>query len=67
MSPRIMPSLSRSQTTLNIPVNDLFGAITDAGRDSYLTPDGVHFTPEGCALLGKAVAEFVKPYLTTHS
>ena len=50
---------------LDIPINDLFGVITDAGRDSYLTPDGVHFTPEGSALLGKAVAEFVKPYLTT--
>ena len=48
-----------------IPVNDLFGVITGAGRDSCLTPDGVHFTPEGCALLGKAVAEFVKPRLTT--
>ena len=48
-----------------IPVNDLFGIITGAGRDSCLTPDGVHFTPEGCALLGKAVAEFVKPRLTT--
>ena len=48
---------------LAIPINDLFGVITDAGRDSYLTPDGVHFTPEGSALLGKAVAEFVKPYL----
>ena len=49
---------------LDIPINDLFGVIMDAGRDSHLTPDGVHFTPEGCGLLGKAVAEFVKPYLT---
>lgn len=49
---------------LDIPINDLFRVITDAGRDNYLTPDGVHFTPEGSALLGKAVAEFVKPYLT---
>ena len=48
---------------LDIPINDLFGVITDAGRDSYLTPDGVHFTPEGSALLGEAVAEFVKPFL----
>ena len=48
---------------LDVPINDLFGVITDAGRDSYLTPDGVHFTPEGSALLGKAVAEFVKSYL----
>lgn len=50
---------------LDIPINDLFRVIRDAGRDSYLTPDGVHFTPEGSALLGKAVANFVKPYLTT--
>ena len=50
---------------LNIPINDLFRVITDAGRDSHLTSDGVHFIPEGCALLGKAVAKFVEPYLTT--
>lgn len=50
---------------LGIPINDLFGVITDAGRDSYLTSDGVHFTPAGCTLLGKAVAQFVKFYLTT--
>ena len=50
---------------LDIPINDLFGVITDAGRDNCLTPDGVHFTPEGCALIGKAVAKFVEPYLTT--
>ena len=48
---------------LGVPVNDLFGLITRSGRDEYLTPDGVHFTDEGSALLGQAVAAFIRPYL----
>lgn len=45
---------------MGVAVNDLFAVVTDAGRDEYLTPDGVHFTPEGCVLLGKAVAELLR-------
>jgi len=47
-------------TELGVPIDDLFAVITDAGRDDYLTPDGVHFTEAGCELLGKAVAGFIK-------
>jgi isoamyl acetate esterase len=48
---------------LGIPINDLFQVISDAGRDRLLTPDGVHFSDEGSALLGRAVAAYVKPLL----
>jgi len=42
-----------------VEIHDLYQVIMDAGRDEILTKDGVHFTPEGSALLGKKVAEFV--------
>ena len=48
---------------LGIPINDLFSVIMEAGRDQYLTQDGVHFTEEGSSLLGKAAAKFVRGYL----
>ena len=48
---------------LGIAVNDLSAVITKAGRDQHLTKDGVHFTVEGYELLGKAVAEFIRPLL----
>jgi lysophospholipase L1-like esterase len=48
---------------LDVPVNDLFGVITRAGADRLLGADGVHFTPEGCALLGNAVAEAIRSRL----
>jgi lysophospholipase L1-like esterase len=48
---------------LGIPINDLFKVVTDAGRDDYLLPDGVHFTEAGSALLGKVVANFIKQYV----
>ena len=44
-------------------INDLFQVIVDAGRDNYLSPDGVHFTADGCDLLGKSVVDYVKPLL----
>ncbi len=50
-------------TQLGIPTDDLYSLIVKAGRDKYLLPDGVHYTSEGYSLLGKAVAEFIKPYL----
>ena len=49
---------------LGVPVDDLFGPVQEAGRDKLLMPDGVHFTDQGYALLGKKVAEFLKPFLT---
>ena len=45
-----------------VPVNDLFAALSQAGKENYLT-DGAHLTDEGYALLGEAVAEFIRPYL----
>lgn len=44
---------------LGLLVNDLFAVIQQAGRDTLLQPDGVHFTPTGYDLLGKRVAEFI--------
>jgi lysophospholipase L1-like esterase len=46
-----------------VPVNDLHRVVTEHGRDRLLQPDGVHFNEEGCRVLGKAVAGFVRPYL----
>ncbi len=45
---------------LGVAVNDLFSAVNSAGRDNLLLQDGVHFTSEGYALLGKTVAECIK-------
>ena len=57
---RIASGIARE---LEIPIDDLFSVIAKAGRDRLLRDDGVHFTEEGSALLGKAVADFVRPYL----
>ncbi|MBI3986603.1 MAG: SGNH/GDSL hydrolase family protein [Lentisphaerae bacterium] len=43
-----------------VPIDDLFAAVQQAGRDSLLRPDGVHFTPDGCDLLGRTVAKFIE-------
>lgn len=48
---------------LGVPVNDLHAVVMNAGRDRLLTEDGVHFTPEGCALLGKTVADAIRKQL----
>ena len=48
---------------LGIAVNDLFSVINSAGRDDLLLPDGVHFKPEGYAVLGARVAECMKSFL----
>ena len=48
---------------LQVTVNDLNAVITEAQRDQHLTKDGVHFTEAGYELLGKAVAEFIRPFL----
>jgi isoamyl acetate esterase len=54
---------ARAVSDFGIPLNDLYGTITAAGRDRLLSPDGVHFTPEGCDLLGRTVADFVRQCL----
>jgi len=43
--------------------NNLYEVVMKAGRDRLLTKDGVHFTEEGSALLGRAVAESVRSCL----
>ena len=48
---------------LGIPINNLFEVV----NQDHLKPDGVHFTDVGCALLGKAVAEYIKPFLEKES
>lgn len=47
---------------LNVSVNDLNAIVNKAGRDRVLLPDGVHFTEEGSALLGSAVAARLREY-----
>ena len=42
-----------------IPIDDLHALIHDAGPQRYLRTDGVHFSEEGYALLGEAVAKAV--------
>lgn len=44
---------------LGIQINDLFSVVRKVGRDNLLQPDGVHFIPAGCALLGKHVADAI--------
>lgn len=46
-----------------VPTDDLYATITAAGRDTVMCPDGVHYLPAGCALLGRTVAAFLLPYL----
>ena len=43
--------------------DDLFGLVQRAGREASLGPDGVHFTPAGSEMLGKAVAAFIRDRL----
>lgn len=44
-------------------VDDLFEVVTKAGKDKYLSPDGVHFNAAGYELLGKAAAAAVRAAL----
>jgi len=48
---------------LGIVVNDLFSVVCSAGRDGLLAEDGVHFGPEGSAVLGETVAGCIKGVL----
>lgn len=49
---------------LGIVVNDLFSVVNSAGCDHLLLDDGVHFKPEGYALLGESVVGCIKGVLT---
>ncbi|HUW82988.1 MAG TPA: SGNH/GDSL hydrolase family protein [Phycisphaerae bacterium] len=48
---------------LGVAVNDLYAVMVQAGADSYLSPDGVHFNDVGYALLGKAVADAIRRHV----
>lgn len=48
---------------LDVTVNDLYAVVMSAGRDDLLLDDGVHFRPEGYALLGRAVAGAIRAAL----
>ena len=47
-----------------VPMNDLYQFVMDGGRDQMISEDGIHFTPEGAAALGKRVAEVIREALT---
>ena len=51
---------SEISTGLGIAVNDLYSVVVSAGVDNILLADGVHFKPEGYALLGESVANCVR-------
>jgi len=44
-------------------VNDLYSAVTRVGTRELINPDGVHFSPRGCEVLGKAVSACVRTAL----
>ena len=46
-----------------VEVDDLCRAVLEGGRDRVLADDGVHFTPRGYNLLGKAVADCLRAHL----
>ena len=46
-----------------VRINNLHAVVMEAGRDRLLQQDGVHFTEEGSALLGSAVAEAIRSCL----
>lgn len=48
----------------DVPIDDLYSTMEQAGTARYLRDDGVHFSDEGSALLGNAVADRVEPLLT---
>ncbi|MEI7832960.1 MAG: GDSL-type esterase/lipase family protein [bacterium] len=49
---------------LGVPVDDLYSIVMTAEPATILRQnDGVHFTGEGCDLLGKTVADCIRKYL----
>jgi lysophospholipase L1-like esterase len=48
---------------LGVPVNDLHAAALEAGLERVQGEDGVHFRPEGCQVLGRAVAAGIRAAL----
>lgn len=48
---------------LGVAVDDLYTFVMQAGRDRYMSPDGVHFTADGYELLGVQVAKSIRENL----
>ena len=48
---------------MEIPINDLYAVVMEHGRDTILSPDGVHYGEAGYELLGRAVAETIRAQL----
>jgi lysophospholipase L1-like esterase len=46
--------------TLRVRVNDLYAEVMRSERDRLLLADGVHFSEEGYALLGRAVSDAIR-------
>lgn len=46
-----------------IETNDLNGFVVSGGTEKLICDDGVHYTEEGCALLGRRVAEVIRAKL----
>lgn len=44
-------------------VDDLYAVVERVGTDKLIAADGVHFSPAGCEVLGKAVADCVRTHL----
>ena len=45
---------------MGVQVNDLYRFMKDAGPASILRPsDGIHLSPEGCAIMGREVARVI--------
>lgn len=61
--PRYNAAAVQLAARFHVPVNDLFAVVTEAGKDKLLGADGVHFTPEGYEVLGRAVAEAIRSHL----
>ena len=45
---------------MQVEINDLYQVVVDHGVEKMLGPDGVHFTEEGSAILGRAVAAAIR-------
>ncbi len=47
----------------DVPIVDLHRVTVENGMDRYMARNGLHFTPEGYVLLGKAVAKTIRQEL----
>ena len=48
---------------MDTPIDDLYAVVMEHGRDTVLSPDGVHYSEAGYDLLGRAVAEAIRVQL----